>query len=186
MAYIASDKIGIFPLSKNRTSETPLNSRLFYESNVANIINQVIDTDGFVITNYDDLNAVQYNDNTQTLSLSTPLEFNIGGYYVKIDEESNHFVRIPFEGVSKPEAIYASITLTDDTPTEINGQDDNGVYTGIEFTTNEPTNKTFTLKILERFATSPFGNQHFYRVPQESKIKFDLLSLGITAIDGKH
>ena len=179
MAYIASDKIGVFPLSKNRTATTPLNSRLFYESNVSNIINQLIDYNGFVISSNTNITHTDDTSSTlptRTLTFNSFFEFNLYGYYIKIFEDAT--LVLDYITVTAPTDIYAKVTLSGD-PQEIANQDVNSTYQGVEFLASEPDGGIY-IHILT------YTDDDGWKIPEDSKIKFKLPSLGITAIDGKH
>lgn len=72
MAYINGNQLNIFPIS-NRTSK-PYDNWLT-EFNLSSIINQLIGNDGFVIT--------------EKVTADNPIEFNIGGYYFKVNPASS-------------------------------------------------------------------------------------------------
>lgn len=157
MSYIKSDKINIFPLNKTRDSD--LQDNLLYESNIANIIRQLIDVDGFIISAPDEMSNVSAN---------SPLVFNLYGYYIKI-------VELP-EDIKAPLYFYIKLENKDNLQ-EIEGQDTDNEYTGLVATDD----------INSIPGTAPYiyiyddkGN-----LVSTSLKKFDFNSLAITGIDGK-
>ena len=161
MAYIDSSNIGVFPLSKNRTADAPINSRLFYENNASNIIRQLINTQGFVISD-----TVNFDGS----SFISDFEFNLYGYYFNIQSGS----RI-IDFIAQNE-VYATLTLSGNPP-EIDGQDDDDQYKGISFVASNPGSGIY-LHILTKENST-------WKIPEDSKIKFNLSGIGISAIDGK-
>ena len=154
--YLSSDNIKVFP-SARRTSPTDQFSRLMSESTIASIVNRLIDTEGFVITN-------AYIPNGQ-------LEFNIHGYYFNITD-STEIVQA-YSG-SSDVVLYASIIISSFAPLtfrELKNCDNSGVYEGLIIgdSTTIPTpagdEEVFKLAILKKVS----GN---WVIPQESQIKF--------------
>ena len=70
-AYIASDNISVFP-STRRIHSQDFSARLMTESAISRIINNLIDVDGFVISN------------TAPATAEDIFEFNIYGYYFQV------------------------------------------------------------------------------------------------------
>lgn len=117
MAYVKSDKIDIFPISKPRFSSNQKNNRLMGEKNISNIIAQLIksndtENDGFVI---------EYIANSKLL-------FNINGYYCEVTDSS---FEKNFALSDLP--IWAIIKVSTGDFPEIYGQDNNSNYEGVEF-----------------------------------------------------
>ena len=117
MAYVKSDKINIFPLSKPRFSSNQKNNRLIGEKNISNIIAQLTksngtENDGFV---------VEYVANSKLL-------FNINGYYCEVNDSS---FETKFTLSESP--IWAIIKVSTGDFPEIYGQDNDSNYEGIEF-----------------------------------------------------
>lgn len=158
MAFINKNNIHVFPVT-NKPSEKQ--SRLTTEYNITNIVNRLLDTKSFVIT-------------SGSVTDESALEFNIQGYYVKVDKIS----------YLKPVAnsdCYAIITInkktinvgTDDEQTFIEldgGENDANEYTGVSFSwlKGKPTPKTgeYALHILHYDGTN-------YTIPRASKIRFN-------------
>lgn len=167
----ASSNIKVFPAAR-RIGEADPFSRLMSESTIASIVNRLVDSEGFVITS-----------NTGTIS-SGVFEFNIFGYYIRIANISSIL-----SSLSSGTSIYATIFLqnfTNDgvTYTELVGTDSetsSPTYSGVEFTTSIPSDRTdqekHSLKILEKVSGS-------WKVPSESRMKFSSDSLDIDVIDG--
>ena len=170
---IQSDNVQVFP--STRRSNYQVSARLMSESSFANIVNRLIDTEGFVITSDEDVAASQASSPTTTV-----FEFNIHGYYFKISD-----VPELFNEFSSATSVYAAITL--DVPSvdsiyyELQGQDNVvgnvSLYSGVQFYSSAVTGTNiYCLKLFERQATSSA-----WLVPQDSRIKF---RLGVQGIDG--
>ena len=164
MSNIKSTDISIFPLAKPRQNNT---SRLFYEQNVTNLLRQLMDTDGFIIQ------PCELDGN----KCKGELIFNLYGYYFKINNGAT--LVDDLNGTY----IIARITLTETEPVEIDGQDDNDLYTGLDIIctdtiSNDNTNSK-TLVIFEKINDS-------WQPYNSSFNKFNPQSLIITGIDGKH
>ena len=117
MAYVKSDKINIFPISKPRFSSNQKNNRLMGEKNISNIIAQLTksngtENDGFVI---------EYIANSKLL-------FNINGYYCEVNDSS---FETNFALYAQP--IWATIKVSTGDFPEIYGQDNDNNYEGVEF-----------------------------------------------------
>ena len=74
--YIQTNNISVFPSTRRMNKQ--VSARLLSEQSIANQINKLIETDGFVITPEDDTSAAGYNP-------TDPFEFNIHGYFFYID-----------------------------------------------------------------------------------------------------
>ena len=165
MSNIKSENISIFPLAKPRINNT---SRLFYEQNVTNLLRQLMDTDGFIIQ------PCELNGNV----CNGDLIFNLYGYYFKIDHETTLT-----DDMTTGNYIIAQIKLTENEPVEIDGQDDNDVYTGLDILcTDEIESNNSNAKRLVIF--EKINGE--WQVPSSSFNKFNPQSLVITGIDGKH
>lgn len=177
---ITSDNIQVFP--STRRSSYQVSARLMSESSFTNIVNRLIDTDGFVITPDTDVATSQESHSTATAY--DVFEFNVHGYYFKISD-----IREVFNSFTSAISIYAKIVL--DTPSfdsiyyELQGQDTNDGttenpnyhYYGVEFTSSLPSgSNTYYLKLFERAGTSSA-----WTVPSDSRIKF---RYGLQSVDG--
>lgn len=179
MSYVGSQNINVFPSTKR--GQYQRDARLMTESSLVGLINELIDLKSFVITPIP----------SDTLQQSDLFEFNIAGYYFKIDRLDS----IPdFNSLATGESIVASITLkTDNKFTELMGQDDSGVYKAITFeqkntslapirsTTSideSPTVRktTYSLRILDKVSDDKIT------IDVDAKIKFQKDSL--QGIDG--
>lgn len=148
MAYVDSNNIKVFPSAK-RGIDYP-ESRLTTEANFVNIINKLINYDGFVI-------STEFDEND-------PFEFNIHGYYFYINKGINLLSKL---NISVATDIYAGISLTlvgDNL--ELADSDFSGEYQGISFSTGSaPIDCDYSLKILSRDDTSsnwrPVNNVRF-------------------------
>lgn len=175
----------VFPLSKDRISNpnksvlgefSPVDlnrTRLFTEKSVSNLIRQLIDVDGFVIGSRS-LNS----DNTLL-----EVEFNLAGYYFKINLDLDGNKGENNSVYSGWENIYASITIHDDYDEIVGQDDDDNVYTGLTLHNTPPnppeSGSIHTLHIL----TKSGGN---WTIPTESCKRFSTFSLNITGIDGDY
>ena len=173
MAYLGSDDIiRIFP-STRRTFESA-NSRQVTEANLTVLINKLVDVDSFVISSGNGI-----------------CEFNIHGYYFKINQGSLETLA----STNNWNDIYATITI--DTSSnieafyELDGQDTQpesseseeetdgtGYYQGLDFTGTPVNNEnTYTLHLFTKVDEA-------WIVPPSSIIKFLPSSVDITLIDG--
>ena len=182
MQYIESKNINIFPLAKNRPSNRSNN--LFYEKNISNIVNQIIDVPGFVITH--DASNIQVNGNTVELTQGT-FEFSLGGRYFYIsvsDENGTPMPTVLCTGVGAKSSVWAYVEF--DVNGEISGQDENNSYTGLKITTSEDEIPTGSVKL--KLFDIIQGNSILEAViPSDSYKKFDVNSIApaIKFIDGK-
>lgn len=171
--YLNSEAVGVFPTT-GRPQKDPL-GRLTTEYNLTSLINNLLDVDGFVITN----NIDGFNS-----SSIGAFQFNIKGYIFTIHKIGD------FLDSSDPSSfkdLYASIKInlsagssTTSTGDEnlnriqsIDGEDvfkvgdeNYGKYTGLNFSNSIPTDGSYYLHILEYNSTS----KKWY-IPEESKIK---------------
>lgn len=193
--FVSSKSISVFPLSKNRPTDR--SSRLFYENNVANIIRQLVDVDGFIIKA--DTNLLSINEKTNPLEITlSEIIFNLYGYYFAVKESTEGPVVVAThtaEDLSESKTtfkLYASITINPDTR-EIDGQDDDGVYNGFKFVHSpgpiEVEDGEHILHICdytlykengEWQITTQLNNNAFKKISSES------LDMSINRIDGKH
>ena len=94
MSYVGSQNINVFPSTKR--GQYQRDARLMTESSLVGLINELIDLKSFVITPIP----------SDTLQQSDPFEFNIAGYYFKIDRLDS----IPdFNSLATGQSIVASI-----------------------------------------------------------------------------
>ena len=171
MAYLASNKINVFPSTKR--GNVQVSARLMSEASMVDIVNRLIDTEGFVITPGSTLNGLTTAD-LSPLVITNPFEFNIFGYYFKVAQVSD----IITAGGSGAINIYAKITTsTIDNYTELSGQDVNSSYEGVEFigkasgeAAPTPANTNQHILWLLTYATS--GGNTGWWVPIDSRVKF--------------
>ena len=159
---INSSSISVFPCA-NRGQEYDLYSRLTSEYNLTNIINQLVDTDGFVIS---------YEINGKGT-----LSFNIHGYFFNVTDVNSIINGLTTEATTEDttvENIYGVITLrTVSNWTELGKVgaeivDEDSSFTGIDFVASKPVDvsaNTYYLHLLAK-------NGETWEVPQESKVKF--------------
>lgn len=179
MQYISSNNIDIFPLAKNRPNNRSNN--LFYEKNISNIVNQIIDVPGFVITH--DTSNIQVSGNTVQLAQDT-FEFSLGGRYFHVSVSFENDSTVPTvlcTGVKAGDSVWASIEF--DQYGEISGQDSDGTYRGLVITTTEPSTDTK----LKLFNIVQGQNGLEAVILSDSYKKFDVNSIAPTIkfIDGK-
>ena len=155
--FIASINVKAFPLAKYRSPGSADNtSRLFYEQNVSNLIRQLIDTQGFVVSGSVSPQGVV----TDTLC------FNLYGYYFELTTGTN----LIDTSVSDSNYVLASITLTSTSPYEISGQDNNGFYEGLIITNSlNNTMDGIFIVLLEKDSS---GN---WNIPESSIIDLMLI-----------
>lgn len=130
---IKSNSIQVFPSARRVTYQRT--ARLFTEKNLTNIVNQLLNVNGFVITRL---------DNAGTNWSTSPFEFNIAGYYFRVGMLND--ILDATDNVNTAEygdLIVASITLAVEKDIssstgdfrELIGQDDEDTkkYNGITF-----------------------------------------------------
>lgn len=184
IGYLPTEDIFVFPSSRRMNKQ--VSARLISEASLANIVNKLIETDGFVIT--PEPESGDYVE--QGFIPTEPFEFNIYGYYFKADS-ANKIINL-FDNVS-PYTIYANIYLdqsTDPNYVELAGQDDyineslvNLYYKGVTFSTENlseaATNPADYSLLLFQKETFSGGTQKWV-VPIESRLKFIYtFSLGV-------
>lgn len=178
--FIQSQQIKIFPLAKARESQR--SSRIFYEETTSSLIRNFIDSFGFIVKNKDGkIPAIEKNNNGNW-QLKNDLMFNIYGYYVTIKSGTilNNVVNTNY--------IYASIKLSggENIPYEINGQDVNGVYEGLELKSSDEVVESYNAEnnIINLMLFVKDTNNNTYKIYEDSYQKIDITALNITGIDG--
>lgn len=178
--YLNSEAVGVFPTT-GRPQKDPL-GRLTTEYNLTSLINNLLDVDGFVITN----NIDGFNSS----SIGT-FQFNIKGYIFTIHKIGDF---LDSSDLSNFKDLYASIKInlsagssTTSTGNEnlnriqsIDGEDifkvgdeNYGKYTGLNFSDSIPTDGSYYLHILKFNSTY----KKWY-IPEESKIKLKTIKSG--------
>lgn len=162
---IDSSNIKVFPFAKYRDDLTDLGSRLFYENNISQLIKQLIDTEGFIISG-----------SVDTLgNITSSLCFNLYGYYFEVS--AGNLV----DETAKTD-VYAVIEVSGVVP-ELQGQDDTTKkFTALQFV-GTPPKSTETTKHYLRILTKSGNN---WILDTNSYVKFNTQSLKIEKIDGKH
>lgn len=158
--YIDSNNIKVFPFGKYRSKiDATASNRLLYETNIANILGKLIDTEGFV------KGSITADGKT-----NGELIINIAGYYFIISS-----------GVSLVTGtsgnVYASIKLTGDIPA-LDGQDTEGEFQGLSLTDSLPGDNFHYILLMVKDGDNWTLNPDVYK-------KFDSTSINITEIDGK-
>ena len=181
---IGSNYVEVFPATKR--SLTSPQSRITSEKNLVSIVNKLIDTEGFVISPSLDSPVIE-ND-------STTIEFDIYGYYFVI---KNPYTSLGLGSTITNGSLWAYIELVPiaDTPyIELFGQDSDDQYTGLNILnvtgTEDPPSvspahggEIKMLKIAQYSSLTP-GGMLYWNVPEESRLKFNKLSLDLSVIDG--
>ena len=154
--YLSSDNVKVFP-SARRSNQNDQFSRLMSESTIVSIVNKLIDTDGFVITD--------------TYTANGQLEFNIHGYYFNIVKSTE--IMTTYQGADDGTILYASIILSIYSPLnfkELKNCDDGDEYQGLIISDTIPTpasgEEVFNLAILQKVGSN-------WVIPQTSQIKFN-------------
>lgn len=163
--YLAnSSNIFVFPTTKRE--QINRSSRLLTEKNLVDIVNRLVDVESFVITK-----DFIYGDESS-------LDFNIYGYYISIDNFDSVIDSVTFgEEITKGSSIWANIFIykTGDYE-ELYGADENGTYSGVVFTLNNPITgtgedgKVKNLKLVE-FSNNSVDSAF---IPQTSMVKFTI------------
>ena len=183
MSYVPSSQIKVFPLAKNRADDT--GSRLLYESNIANIIRQLITNDGFVIKPKYEPPDEQYTEmpyklDSNTIKITGDVIFNLGGYYFEIlGSSSEVIVGSVSASVDAGKNVYAGIKIQDN---EIRGQDVDTNYEGLALyiaESKDSDNYDYSLGLCM------YDGSKLIKI-SDSYQKFSLTDLNITGIDGKH
>lgn len=136
MAFLKTDLVTVFPSA--RRVMTDVSSRLLSEKTLAGLTNMLIDKDGFIITSKDKL-----LDSTGNLIRTQPIEFNIYGYYFKVNQISDIISTI---GSASGKDLYVGIELVESgNYIELYGQDETAssgsLYKGLTVSTEVPTAK---------------------------------------------
>lgn len=142
--YINTEDIFVFPSTRRMNKQ--VSARLLSEASLANIVNKLIDTDGFVITPVPEVvpgDATSERNAQRGFEEDKEFEFNVHGYYFNVVTAKK--ILDLFPGVND-DSIYANIYLdktTDPNYTELAGQDSPlnneedapEVYRGLTFST---------------------------------------------------
>lgn len=161
--YLGQGDVKVFP--STRRTYNSAHSRQVTEANLVNMINKLIDKDGFVYT------KLVGNENP----INTDFIFNIHGYYfsVNLSTLTNGFSN----------NIYAQIEIDPGATSEFDelkyGDVDNS-YKGISFIDTQPasTANKYSLHILTK------NSNDNWIVPESSQMKFDKSSFNLDLIDG--
>lgn len=175
MSQRKSSSISVFPCGNRGKFENTnfnLQSRLTSEYNLTSIINQLVDKNSFVISP---------SDTSKPVNTSSPISFNINGYYFKIDSIENAIGEF-----SSSNNLYASIQLkttnvpgfgdmielsdTDSSGAAVAGDSgktlDDAVFTGLDISDVLRSGaNVYSLHILKKDGGS-------WYVPPESTIRF--------------
>ena len=162
MIYAKSADVEVFPSTK-RSNEYASQSRLLSEKSFSRLVNQLVNKDSFII-NYD--------------SNSNLIEFNIHGYYFKINSFSSLLSSSNIVG-----NLYACIKINNTTQ-ELAGQDNTGGnYEGVYLTTEVPSlEDTPEYTIYSLFLGSVSSNKVFTE-NADSYIMFNMNKIDLKTID---
>ena len=190
---IDTKNIQVFPSARRvRYQRT---ARLFTEKNLTSIVNQLLNVYGFVITK---------PSNSQETPTTEPFEFNIAGYYFRVEQLQYILNAVDASTATKGDIIYATITLntvqdvSSETGTfiELDGQDvpktegdTETKYSGVSFTllssqstNNLPSiipveeNGKITYNLILLICTDDNGGKE-WKIYPGSTIKFDQSSI---------
>lgn len=163
MAVLASSHVSVYP-SARRSSTAP-ESRFMTEARFVSLVNKLIDSTGFIISN--------------TVATGGTFEFNIYGYHFAVDADD---LITMISSASTGQHLIAHITLaTTGDVTELVGQDESSNYTGLVLTVeNSVPTSTATDKYLGLITKT----ESSYEICTQSVSKFNVGSLNVTVIDG--
>lgn len=175
MSQIKSSSISVFPCANRGefggNANFNLQSRLTSEYNLTSIINQLVDKKSFVISP---------SNTSIAVDTSSPISFNINGYYFKIDSietaigefsnSNNLYASIQLMTTNVPgfgDMIELSATGNSDEVAGDSGQTlDDAVFTGLDISDELPSGlNVYSLHILKKDGES-------WYVPPESTIRF--------------
>lgn len=147
MANFSYDKVKVFPSAK-RLADKQRSARLMAEVNIVNIVNQLLDTDGFVISKSVDENL---------------FKFNLGGYYFELTEAGVADAKSVGEPTGAVWAVLGS--KTGDEYPELAADNSADEYMGVSF---ENAQSGVCLKILEKHEDGSWV------IPEDSRVKIDI------------
>lgn len=182
MGYLKSEEVKAFPLAKPRwSSSNDITSRIFYEQNVSNIIRQIIDVDGFIISDDSVVSEFGIVNSDSTLCI------DLYGYYFEI--ASNVNLPETAGATEDSKEVWVGIQVSEkvgNEPQEIIGQDTTDGYTGLEFSASKFGSEYKCFQLLEKVTSEESGAQKsVWRLVKPSYRKFDIDSLCIDWIDAK-
>lgn len=169
--YLNSENVNVFPSTRRTYSQSAFSTRLMTESAIARLINKLIDYEGFVIS--DTIN-------------NTLFEVNIYGYYFQIVNLST-FISSNF---SSDSAIYASIIIDPSglpSYQELYVPAENSSVTtfqGLIFTNDGNPSVTLPTNGFLKTLKIAIKENSTWIIPDESRMKFNLRSVGLIEIDG--
>lgn len=173
MSYLSSDNISVFP--STRRASFQVSARQMSELRIANIINQLIDMEGFIITSPEEFQK----------SGQKQFEFNIHGYYFKVSDVTKLLAQF-----SDQSDIYAAIKLLEvgNDYVELVGQDDahtelpdeNNTYYGVNFLPSSASGSDiYNLHLFTK------NENNEWQIVVDSRYKFDASSLKFSIDGGK-
>lgn len=159
MIYAESANVEVFPSTK-RSNEYASQSRLLSEKSFSRLINQLVDKDSFIIR-YD----------------SDSIEFNIHGYYFKINSFSSLLPK-----VSEATNLYACIKI-DNTTQELVGQDIDGNYQGVYLTTDLSSGGEITTSTVYSLFLGSVSSNKVFTENADSYIMFNMNKIDLKTVD---
>lgn len=181
--FLNSTNVEVFPVAKPRSKQTN-GGRLFTEKYVANIIRQLIGTNGFIISCTDGQSTTSFSQDASLI-----IEFNISGYYFKISGQIIKALLSELTAAEKKSKLYLLAKIVGfDTSNEIAGQDEEDLYKGLEVYLSETKQDISNGIVLLELSGKDTGSGMTYTSKPviDSYQKFDATSVYITEIDGKH
>lgn len=170
MAFLRTEEVKVFPSTRRVNKQT--SARLITEQSMVGLINQLVDSDGFVIT----------TEVPNPVSSTDLFEFNIHGYYFSVNFSSLLTLGTNWDDIW---GVITLDTTTDyielvgqDTTTDQNPDENSSYqYEGINFQSSASTSaNTYSLHLLTKSGST-------WIIPADSRIKFVESSLDID-IDG--
>ena len=185
--YLATEDIYVFPSARRMNKQ--VSARLISEASLANIVNKLIETDGFVIT--PEPEPIEGDADSQKYALmgfipSNPFEFNVYGYY--FNAVTAQKILNLFSGQSV-DTIYANIYLDStsvpnyvelkSSDSQINELDDGIYFKGLTFSDSDLTvqgsepQANYSLLLFSKESITVDGTTTTeWVVPIESRLKF--------------
>lgn len=185
IGYLPTENIFVFPSTRRMNKQ--VSARLVSEASLANIVNKLIETDGFVIT--PEPETGEYIN--QGFVPTDPFEFNVHGYYFKASSAQDIINSVSGIGVT---SIYANIYLDVSTDpnyvelkasdSQINELDDNDYFKGLTFSSDNLSEAAsnpadYSLLLFRKEILSGTSTEGWV-VPPESRLKFVyMLAMGV-------
>ena len=169
--YLNSENVNVFPSTRRTYSQSAFSTRLMTESAIARLINKLIDYEGFVISE-------TINDDL--------FELNLYGYYFQVTK-LQEFITSNFNSDTN---LYASVIIDPSgSPAyqELYVPAENSSVTtfqGLIFTNDENPSVTLPTNGFLKTLKIAIKENSTWIIPDESRMKFNLRSVGLIEIDG--